>query len=256
MKFTSLFSGSDGNSYLLETEECKILIDAGKSGKKIINELQKLNINISSISAFILTHEHTDHIKSFFMLSKKYNIPVYFSKQLLEKIEIKTNFNLVNTFSSSKTFKIFDIHILPLKVSHDAIDPLSFIFKKGRSSIGIFTDLGNMDKDTLEKIKKLDSLLLESNYDESLIQYSPYPYYLKKRISSDKGHLSNSQMKEILSFLENSKIKNIILGHISNNSNDSNIVLKIAENEINRWKNKNINISIAPREQKGETIII
>lgn len=263
-KFTPLFSGSSGNSYIYETENTKILIDAGKSGKKITEELQKIDIDISKeVDAILLTHEHTDHIQSFFTLSKRHNIPVYLSNKLAKDLDnngkIKTKDELVFTFEVNNSFELKDVEIYPYAVSHDAIDPCIFILKNINTNkeISIITDLGLYNDDLFDRVSNSDLVVIESNFEPSILQVSSYPYYLKKRISSEKGHLSNEQMAELLEKLAKTGVKNFIFGHLSKESNHPDIVDKIAENTLKELDLENeVNYYIAPREEKGKTILI
>lgn len=252
-KFTTLFSGSSGNSYLLESNNAKILIDAGKSGVKIAKELNKLGITPESLDAILLTHEHNDHFMSVSTLSRRHKIPVFISDKLRNSIELKTPDEYIFTFNSLKEFNIKDININPFSVSHDAIDPVGFSFKSDDKKISIATDTGIYNEDIVNAISDSDIALLEANYEDSLIEISRYPYYLKRRIKSEKGHLSNMQMQSLLKILAQKEVKKFILGHLSKENNHPDIVRESAYIALKHFDEKHNKIYIAPREEKGIT---
>lgn len=252
IKFTSLFSGSSGNSYLIESENSKILIDAGKSGRKIENELKKMNIIPETIDAIILTHEHTDHFQSISILSKRHKIPIFVSNKLRNVLSFKTKDEYIYTFDSKASFSIKDLNIIPFKISHDAIDPVGFSIKNNDKKIAIATDTGIYNENIINSIKGSDLAVIEANYEDSLIEISQYPYYLKKRIKSDKGHLSNKQMQELIKILSsNNDVNKFVLGHLSKENNTPDIVKQSAINALSG--EKNTEIYIAPRDEKGIT---
>lgn len=252
MKFTSLFSGSSGNSYLIETDESKILIDAGKSGIKIEKELKKLNINPEDINAILLTHEHTDHFQSVSTLSRKHKIPVFVSSNIRNLLNFKTPDEFIHTFDSNKDFYINDLNIVPFRLSHDAADPVGFSFNNKDSKLSLATDTGVFNENIIDSISDSDIAIIESNYEENLIEVSRYPYYLKRRIKSEKGHLSNKQMQELIKILSDKNVNKFILAHLSKENNHPDIVKQSAMIAI---ENKEIKpeIYIAPREEKGIT---
>lgn len=254
LKFTSLFSGSSGNSYLLESNNSLILIDAGKSGVKIEKELEKLSINPKNINAIILTHEHTDHFQSVSTLSKRHNIPIFVSDKLRNILNFKTNDSLIYTFNSNKDFNIRDIKITPFITSHDAIDPVGFTMENENKKIAIATDMGIYNDNIINSLTNSNLAVIESNYEESLIEISKYPYYLKKRIKSNKGHLSNKQMQELLKILEEKNVNKFILGHLSKENNSPDLVKQSAFLALQKKSNQEI--YIAPRDEKGITFKI
>lgn len=254
LKFTSLFSGSSGNSYLLESDNSIILIDAGKSGIKIEKELGKLSINPKDIDAIILTHEHSDHFQSVSILSKRHNIPIFVSSKLRNVLSFKTKDNLIFTFDSNKDFNIKDIKISPFTTSHDAIDPVGFTMEKEDKKIAIATDTGIYNDNIINSLTNSNLAVIESNYEESLIEISKYPYYLKKRIKSNKGHLSNRQMQELLKILSEKDVNKFILGHLSKENNSPDLVKQSAILALQKKANQKI--YIAPRDEKGITFEI
>ena len=182
--FCSLFSGSSGNSSLIQTRNTKILVDAGKSAKQIADSLINLNINPEEIDAVIITHEHSDHTKGVGVFSKKYNIPVYANCETWNAMQsqkekmIDSNIKIFNF----KKFKIGDLTIEPFSIPHDAANPCGFNIYNNKNKISIATDIGHLTTDVISSLSKSSFILLESNYDLNTLNCSSYPYLLKKRI--------------------------------------------------------------------------
>ena len=186
LNFTSIYSGSSGNSLLVESENTKILVDAGVSAKKITTALDSLDIALEQIDAIIVTHEHIDHVNSLGTLSAKYDIPVYANSKTwdsMPKQKDKINENNRKFFKSNECFEIKDLKIDSFSIPHDAVDPCGFNIYNKEKKISIATDIGNMNKDILSKIDGCDFLLLESNYDSEILKCCRYPYTLKCRIA-------------------------------------------------------------------------
>ena len=185
-KCCSLYSGSTGNSFFIQTENTKILIDAGVSCKKIENAMESLNVSLNNIDALLLTHEHIDHSKSVGISSRKDNIPIYTNKETwncLKDNNTKLDDNNIHFFLNDKEFEINDLKIFPFSTPHDASNPCGFNIFKDNKKISIATDLGHISNDIIKNLENSSLVMLESNYDSNVLKYSSYPYLLKKRIS-------------------------------------------------------------------------
>lgn len=259
MKFCSLYSGSTGNSLFVQGNETKILVDAGVSAKKIVEALDAINENINEINAIIVTHEHIDHIKSLGTLSKKYNIPIYANlgtwngidnEKTVTKIENK------NYFKIGEEFEIGDLQIKSFSTSHDAMDPCGFSIKHENEKIGIATDLGEMTKEVFNNLKNSKFVLLESNYEPEVLRYCSYPYQLKSRIAGIKGHLSNNEAGKTISELIKNGLENVMLGHLSKESNFPELAYKSVINEMMQRgiKEKEIELNIASRLEPSKIV--
>lgn len=178
-----------GNSFFIQTEDTKLLIDAGVSCKKIETALDSLNVSPNDIDAVFITHEHIDHTKSIGMLSKKYNLPIYANKATWQAL-LNSNNKLSNAdihfFDNDKSFDFNDLKIHPFSTPHDAANPCGFNLFKDNKKISIATDLGHISNKLLSELENSSLLMLEANYDSNVLQYSTYPYMLKKRISRSK----------------------------------------------------------------------
>ncbi len=219
-----LASGSKGNSILIRTEKTTFLLDAGLSGIKIINAMNKIGVSGESLHAVLVSHEHTDHILGVGILARKYRIPIYISgitypicKGRLGKLPQDAQF-----FNNGETFSIGDISITPFSSSHDVVDGSNFIFQKLNDStrkLAIATDLGFSSNLLITKLKNSSTIILESNHDLEMLLSGPYPWHLKQRIKGRQGHLSNEQAVGVISQIFHSGINNIILAHLSEINN-------------------------------------
>lgn len=183
--FCSLYSGSTGNCLFIESDKTKLLIDVGVSAKKIIDALTSINVSIENIDAILITHEHIDHTKSLHTISNKYNIPVFANTETWDSLPEQCNkieSNLKNYFTISEKFCINDLEIIPFSIPHDAANPCGFNIYNSSRKISIATDLGHMNQSILSHLKNSNFVMLESNYDPSVLKCSSYPYLLKKRI--------------------------------------------------------------------------
>ena len=261
LNFCSLYSGSSGNSLFVETENTKILIDAGMSCKKIEEGLQSIEVNPSSIDAILITHEHSDHVKGLGTISKKFNIPVFSTKETFDAMPTQTDKlseNNIKFFNPSEKFCINDLEILPFSIPHDAANPCGFnISKDINNQISIATDIGHMTKSILNNLEGSNFILLESNYDTEVLKCCAYPYSLKNRIASDTGHLSNTIAGKTLSYLlKNGKLSTAMLGHLSKESNFPELAYQTVIDEIIANNDNNINLSVASRNYPGKLITI
>ena len=214
LKFCSLYSGSSGNSLLVESNKTKILVDCGTSAKKIATALDELSIDITDIDAILVTHEHTDHIQSLGTISKKYNIPVFANYETwnsmpkqTEKIDIKNR----NVFKNDNEFQIGNLQIFPFSTPHDAANPCGFSIVNRDKKLSIATDLGHMNEVIFENLKGSSFMLLEANYEPEVLKMSQYPFLLKRRIAGPHGHLSNNEAGQTISALINKDLKEVML---------------------------------------------
>ncbi len=261
LNFTSLYSGSSGNCLFVESNNAKILIDAGVSLKKIENALESININPSDLNAIIVTHEHTDHIQSLGNLSKKFDLPVFATSKTFDampKQSEKISENNKKNININEKFSIGDIEILPFQIPHDAADPCGFTLVSDNNKISIATDLGHMTNDILKEIDGSEFILLESNYDSNVLKYTKYPFKLKERIAGPTGHLSNKTAGQTINYLIKSGLKTAMLGHLSKESNFPELAYQTVIDEIlsDGTNIDNFHLSVANRDFPGKLIHI
>lgn len=261
--FSSLYSGSSGNCLFVETNNTKILIDAGVSQRKILDALASFNVDISEIDAILVTHEHSDHTKNLGALSQKYNIPIFINEKTLNALTFqkdKITEEKQHIFTSNKSFAVNDLDIFPFSIPHDAADPCGFnIFHKGKK-LTVATDIGHIENKMINNFKDSDFILLEANYDPDILKYSRYPYPLKQRILSPVGHLSNSTAGKTLTelVLKSSNSRRAMLGHLSKENNFPELALKTVYDELSQANitKKDVNISVANRDYPSKLIKI
>lgn len=252
LKFCSLYSGSTGNSLLVKNDNTCILVDAGVSGIKIVEALNSINIDISEINAILVTHEHTDHIKSIGTLSKKYNIPVFANKETWEAMpsEIKkVPLDCQKTFLIDNKFSIGSLEILPFSIPHDAANPCGFNIFGSNKKISIATDVGHITPSIFTNLQNSSFILLESNYDPEVLKCSSYPYSLKRRIAGPNGHLPNKEAGDTISKLIDSGLKSVMLGHLSKENNFPELAHQTVLDELisNNYTKNSVNLYVASR---------
>lgn len=253
MKVSILGSGSGGNSTFIEVDGVKILVDAGFSGKKIECKLKEINESLEEIEGILITHEHTDHIQGAGILSRKYNIPIYITKESYSVCENKLGKlgagNLI--FIDNETFVLREkVRVLPVDVMHDAKRTVGFRIEGilSKKVLGISTDIGYVDNRVRELFKNVNIMIIESNYDYRMLMECNYPWELKDRVKSRNGHLSNNDAAKFVCESYNGNLKKVYLAHISKDSNNFEIVSKTIYEELGRF-NINIPVEIAKQDQ-------
>jgi len=250
--FCSLYSGSSGNSLFVQTENTKLLIDAGESAKKITEALSLLNVDVTQLDGILVTHEHSDHVKGLGTLSKKYNIPVYANSKTWDAMpEQNTKVLDINHkyFQPSETFEIGDLKISPFEIPHDAANPCGFNIFHEDKKISVATDIGHMTSQIIHKLEDSSFILLEANYDPNILKCSKYPYPLKQRIAGPNGHLANVDAGKTVSYLMKSGLSKVMLGHLSKENNFPELAYKTVVNELieNKCDENRIRINVATR---------
>ena len=236
MQISVVASGSNGNSCLIENKGTSLLIDAGKSCREIERRLNNLGTSLENVNAILLTHAHSDHLAGVDVISRRYNIPVYLSKDVYEQTNLNTKTKIF-----SKSFKINNLKIKPIQTSHDVP---STGFKI--NDFGIFTDTGIITKEIEKITPKLKGILLESNHDIDMLINGSYPAFLKQRILSDRGHLSNIHASELIE-KQGKNLNFALLGHLSANNNTVRIVKHTFETIVK----KKLNYNVLSREKES-----
>ncbi|MGI9554100.1 MAG: MBL fold metallo-hydrolase [Thermodesulfobacteriota bacterium] len=250
MRICTLASGSSGNSLYIESSHSKILVDAGIGPRVLKKRLESIGVKIDEIDAVIVTHEHIDHTRSI----AKLPVPVYVASKTVPVWKNKVED--LNQFENHKQFTIKDLFITPFSVPHDAIDPVGFTIEFNSTKIGIVTDIGSVTGLVVERLKKSNILILESNHDMNLLYYSSYPWELKQRIKGRLGHLSNSQSSSLLNSIYHNELCHVVLAHLSEVNNCPEVALNEAAKIVDRKDNDYTKIHVAPRKSVGEVINI
>lgn len=251
MKVCVLSSGSKGNTTYIESDNAKILIDVGNSAKYVKEKLEDIGANPSDINAILITHTHVDHIKGLRGFAKKYNIPVYITDIMFKSLDFLDNYVIL-----SDEFDINDIHITAIKTSHDAPDSRGYIVTSDEKSIVYITDTGYINRKYFDVLKNRNIYIMESNHDIEMLNNGSYPFNLRQRILSDKGHLSNYDSAKYLSSFIGDNTKCIMLAHLSEDNNTEELAYETLDN---RLKKENIHVDkiiIAKQNKETEFISI
>ena len=250
-----------GNCLYVESDNTKLLIDAGVSLKKIEKGLDTIEVSPSSIDGILVTHEHSDHIQSLGNLSKKFNLPVFANSETFDAMPKQTDkisTENINKFKIKQKFSINDIEITPFAIPHDAANPCGFNISCNDDKISIATDIGHMTNEILKQLEGSKFVLLESNYDTEVLKLSKYPFSLKQRIAGPNGHLSNEIASKVINYLLHDNLKTAMLGHLSKESNFPELAYQTVVNELINSNSdvSKLSLSVASRNEPSKLIHI
>ncbi|MBR0445070.1 MAG: MBL fold metallo-hydrolase [Clostridia bacterium] len=252
MIFCPLSSGSSGNSSFLESGGTRILIDAGLTAKRIRALLEEIGIDISTISAILVTHEHSDHISGIGVLSGKYRIPVYANAECFNAMPATTRDKIpascIRLFDTDHLFFLSGLQILPFSTPHDAARSVGFSIVSEGCKCTVMTDIGHIDDRMLSVAAESDLLLIEANHDVDMLMAGRYPYHLKKRILSGHGHLCNEDCARALIALHDRGVRNVILGHLSQENNSPELAQVTIDSALKAAGISDMNIMVANRD--------
>lgn len=265
MRFVSIASGSSGNCIYTGSDNTHVLVDAGISAKRIERSLSEIGVKPSELSGICITHEHSDHIKGLGVLARKYEIPIYGTEGTLNEIRKVKSLGeypkeLLNSIQADVRFQIGDLELLPFHIGHDAADPVAYRIQNGTKSVAVATDLGHFNQYTIDRLLDLNAVLLESNHDPRMLETGPYPYYLKRRILGDFGHLSNENAGRLLNHILNDKMKYVLLGHLSKENNLPELAFETVRLEVDMgecpYTASDFYMTVASRDEMSEILTI
>ena len=265
MELCSITSGSSGNCIYVGSDHTHVIVDAGISGKKIEEGLNTLGLKTTDLNGILITHEHSDHIAALGVLARRYGIPMYATSGTIAGIMEMKNLGeipreLFQVIEADRPFQIQDLQVNPIKISHDALEPVAYRIGQDSHSVGVVTDLGKYDDYIVDSFQGVEVLLLEANHDVNMLQVGRYPYYLKRRILGDKGHLSNELSGQLLCRLLHDKLKMVLLGHLSEENNLAELAYETVRLEIlmgdNIYKPEDFKIRVAGRRQCSELVAV
>ena len=220
MHICLLASGSKGNATYIANRRTSILIDAGLSGKQIEKRMARRALDPKSLDAILVTHEHNDHIRGVGVLARRYDLPVFITRETWQSACRQIGkINKQHFITCGQPFNIDGLAIHPFALSHDAADPTGFTITCGQCKIGMATDLGVVTNLVREHLREAHLLVIEANHDPEMLLHGPYPWALKQRISSRMGHLSNSDAQKLITELKGDHLKYVILAHLSETNN-------------------------------------
>ncbi len=248
----SLQSGSNGNCFYVETSDARLLFDAGISGKAAQQRMAQHQRDIKHVDALIISHNHMDHVRCAGVFHRKFNLPVYITPSAWKACQLACGpIEELHFMQPGSTMTFGATVVRTICTPHDARDSLAFIIEDSHKKLGIFTDLGHRFEGLDTAIENLDGLYLESNYDPEMLACGDYPPWLKKRISSDSGHLSNQEAAQLVRDA-NDQLQFLVLSHLSQNNNHPDLALATAKEFLPNQQN----ISSASRTTAGNLNIL
>ena len=265
LQFCSFASGSSGNCYLVKSDKTALLIDVGITGKRILDGLAEQNLYPEQIDGILITHEHTDHVKSLKMMSKKASeARIYSSSGTLARIMDKIQGDRARAVAVGERFAVGDITVISFRLSHDAAEPVGFsLIHEGRQ-VTVVTDTGCISEEMFRHMVKADLLVLEANHEVNILKMGSYPYHLKRRILGDEGHLSNETAGECLCRILKTRqslaggaprqMPSVLLAHLSRENNTPSQAYLTIRNilfEEDFYIDKDLKLDVAPRDETG-----
>lgn len=258
VSMTILGSGSGGNCLYLETENIRILVDAGFSGRQISQRLATIGRAPEMLDAVLVTHEHTDHIKGLRTLCPKHRLPVYCNRLTAEAIEayLQQGFEC-RLFGTGASFELGDLTVESFSIPHDAQDPVGFLVHTPHSRIGICTDLGYASRLVMEKVRPANVLLLETNYDLQMLQDDRRrPWSLKQRIASRHGHLSNEEAARMTGLIVEDHLKHLFLSHLSRDCNTPDLARRSVSQCLDELGACHVQVATARQDVPAPTLVL
>ncbi len=255
VSFTILGSGSGGNCAYLETDDVRLLIDAGFSGRQIRNRLASIGRSPETLNGILLTHEHSDHTQGLGMIAAKLNIPLFCNRLTREAVEnqFKVQFDC-RIFATGASFEIGDVLVDTFSVPHDAYDPVGFMIRTSAGNIGFLTDLGHATRAVVDRVKPSNVLVLETNYDLKLLQEdTKRPWSIKQRILSRHGHLSNTAAADVLEQVATDALQQVYCGHLSRDCNTRELAAEVVGTKLDSMGVKTISVLSTSQAEPSPT---
>ena len=231
MRFSVLSSGSKANCTFVEAAGVRFLVDCGLSGKQAEARLAEIGVDPKSLSAILVTHEHSDHINGVGTLSRRYNLPVYANSATMEHISKP---RAKEVFETGRGFVFGKVEVVPFSIVHDAADPVGYAIYAEGFKLVLCTDLGRVTTLVCDHVRGANAILLESNHDQEMLQSCSYTWELKQRIASTHGHLSNDAAGQLIEDIMHPELFHVVLGHLSENSNTPNLALATTQRHLAR----------------------
>lgn len=236
VRLTILGSGSSGNCAYVETDETRVLIDAGFSLRETRRRLASIGRGPENLNGILITHEHADHVQGLVALSQKLRIPVYCNRATKEAVEFQLQTRLeCRLFATRDTFEVGDITVETFDIPHDAQDPVGFLLRTAGGNIGFLTDLGHATKQVLQRVRPANVLVLEANHDVKMLQDCPHrPWALKQRILGRHGHLSNEAAADAAEEIMSAELRHLYLGHLSRECNRPELAYRVVAERVEK----------------------
>ncbi len=252
MQFCPLISGSSGNAAFLEAAGKRYLIDAGATGRRLSQLLDAIGVSIRTIDAVFVTHEHSDHVAGVGVLARTYHIPVYADADCFAAMPASVGVipvDCMRVFEPDREFAVDGMRVLPFSAPHDAAHAVGYSFFAEEKKLSVMTDIGCIDDRLLQRAAGSDLLLIEANHDVDMLLAGPYPYPLKQRILSRRGHLCNEDCGQALVRLHDMGVKRVILGHLSKENNTPELARVTVEAVLRAAGVEDLQLCVALRDR-------
>jgi phosphoribosyl 1,2-cyclic phosphodiesterase len=230
----SFASGSDGNLYVVESEGTRLIVECGRPYQQVLDLLDAYQMPAETLSGILLTHAHGDHSRSAASLARNFNVPIYASWGTLGELYLKDR-KLGRPLEHGKTVTVGEIDVKPFTVPHDCRQPMGFRFESATGRACVTTDLGWVPGPVVRQFRDLDLLVLEANYDPHLLENGTYPYFLKRRVASTHGHLSNAAAAEAIAACGDRAPRAVWLAHLSEHNNSPRHALHTVQRVLKRY---------------------
>jgi phosphoribosyl 1,2-cyclic phosphodiesterase len=250
MKVAVLASGSSGNAVWVSSGSTAVLIDAGVSGRRISQAAEGLGLDTTQLSAVLVTHEHSDHVSGLGPVTRRFDVPACATAGTHAAIDRRLGKCPGRTVVEAGTdFEIGDLLVSPFAISHDCAEPVGYSVSDGRTVVAVATDLGVVSHPVRHRIGRADCVVLEFNHDEKMLLDGGYPWFLKQRIMSNEGHLSNEAAARELVLLADGPISTLVLAHISRENNTPDLALATARDALERAGRADVDVLLAEQDR-------
>jgi phosphoribosyl 1,2-cyclic phosphodiesterase len=247
-----LGSGSRGNAALVTTARAKVLVDAGFSFRSLCRRLAEIGERAEALDAVLISHEHSDHVSGLQTLSRKIKAPIYLTARTEHAIDWGEKKPHIETFEAGARLVVGDLEIDTYTIPHDAVDPVGFAFRQNGFKVGLATDLGYMTESIKRHMRGCDMLVLESNHDLEMLKVGPYPWFVKQRVMSRVGHLSNQAVSDFLVEEFDRDTRILVLAHLSGNNNHPEIARMFADQALRQAGAAATRLVVADQDRPSE----
>ena len=251
----NLASGSRGNATYVGRDDRALLVDVGLSAKKVTEKLQERGLDPTRVAGLVLTHEHGDHTRGARVFARRFKVPVYVQKAARGKVALD-GVDDVRTFDGDRPFMAAGFEVHPFSIPHDTVEPVAFVVDDGTHKVGIATDMGMTTHLTVEKLRTCQAVVLESNHDLKMLMEGPYPWWLKQRVRGRLGHLDNEEAMGVLERIADGGVQVALLGHLSQENNDSTLVRALALERLARNGQSHVQLTVLSQDVPGPIVHI
>jgi phosphoribosyl 1,2-cyclic phosphodiesterase len=250
-----LASGSAGNATLVRSGTTTILIDAGISLKELGRRMERVGVGVGAIDALLVSHEHNDHVRGAVTLARRFDVPAYANRSTSGEAGLLSALprEKVIDIARDTPFEVGCLEVVPFALPHDAVETLGFTISDGQARAGFATDLGSVTLEVTNGLSTCDVVVLESNHDELMLLEGPYPEFLKRRVGSPYGHLSNADAAELISNICHDGLRHVVLAHLSRTNNAPDLPREAVVEALGVRKS-HVSISLGWQDRAGEVI--